>query len=62
MKEQLKKYEDLLLTEQVKNKLYEDTNRAIKGGDKDSIQARIVDLTKQNAINEVNIMKMSRKY
>ena len=28
----------------------------------ESVQARIVELTKQNAMNEVNLMKMNRKY
>ena len=49
--------------EQTKNTKYEEALKAIKGGSSsDSVQARIVELTKQNAINEVNLMKMTRKY
>ena len=46
----------------MKCKKYEETLRAIDGGNKDKIQGRIVDLTKQNAINDINLMKMARKY
>ena len=62
MNEKYKKLEDKLLDERVENKKFEETLRAIKDSDKNSIQSRIVDLTKQNAINDVNLMKMSRKY
>ena len=40
---------------------YEETLRAIQGSaGSESVQARIVELTKQNAMNEVNLMKMSQ--
>lgn len=63
LKENCRKFEDLLLHEQIKCKKYEETLRAIQGSaGSESVQARIVELTKQNAMNEVNLMKMSRKY
>lgn len=47
----------------MKSKKFEDTLKAIQGSaSSDSVQARCVDLTKQNALNEINLMKMSRKY
>ena len=47
----------------MKVKKYEDTLKSIQGSSgHDSVQARCVDLTKQNAINEINLMKMGRKY
>ena len=58
------------MLEQTKLKKYEDAFKAIRGDSKDGkdpanteqLRARIVELTKQNAINEANLMKMGRKY
>jgi|688.fasta_scaffold28979_3 hypothetical protein len=46
MNDKVKKMEELLATERLTSTKYEDTQRAIASGNKDTINARIVDLTK----------------
>lgn len=69
LKNHSRKLEDDLMLEQTKLKKYEDAFKAIRGDGKDGhgentdqLRARVVELTKQNAINEANLMKMGRKY
>lgn len=51
------------MDERKTNEKYVNTLKAIQGSSSsETIQHRIVDLTKSNAINEVNLMKMCRKY
>ena len=62
MELQLRNLRDSLSEEQVRNKNLEDVVKTLTRGHEAEIRARIVELTKQNSILEVNMMRLTRKY
>lgn len=61
LKTQLKATQDHVLEEQTRVQKIEATIKAMQGGP-DLSSARLIELTKQNSILEVNLLKLTRKY
>ena len=54
--------EQQLLEEQDKTNKLESALKAVSGGGSESLQGKIIDLTKQNSILDVNLLRLTRKY
>lgn len=59
---QLRNARDTVLEEQLKVKNLEGLVQTLQKGNKESIEARIIELTKQNSILDINLLRLSRKY
>jgi len=58
----LRNARDSLHEEQLKNSKQENLIQTLNKGDKQSIQFKIIELTKQNSILDVNLLRLTRKY
>lgn len=59
---QLKSTRDSLLEEEMKCKKLESVIVTIQKGDKQTIENRLIELTKQNSILDINLLRLTRKY
>ena len=62
IKEQMRKYENLLQEEKNKVASLQDTLATVSTGNADSINAKIIELTKHNSILDLNLLRLTRKY
>jgi hypothetical protein len=58
----LRNTRDMLHEEQHKVKSLESAIQTLQRGDKQSIENRLIELTKQNSILDINLLRLTRKY
>jgi hypothetical protein len=51
-----------VLEEQIKVKNLESLIQTMQKGNKESMESRLIELTKQNSILDINLLRLSRKY
>ena len=58
----LRNTRDMLHEEQHKVSSLESAIQTLQRGDKQSIESRLIELTKQNSILDINLLRLTRKY
>lgn len=62
IRQKLRDEENLRMEEQTKNQNLETLIKSLEKGDKESDRGRMIELTKQCSILDVNLLRLTRKY
>ena len=62
LKDRMRQYENLIQEEKEKFQKVEAALKALSTNNNEAIQNKVIDLTKQNSILDLNLLRLTRKY
>ena len=62
LKDRMRQYENLIQEEKEKFQKVEAALQALSTNNNEAIQNKVIDLTKQNSILDLNLLRLTRKY